>query len=197
VTALQLYIDFKSPGSYLALKPTLALLEKTKATAQWLPFMTKQRPIPLEKENETRGETHSRVRENARRETHLLYAGLQSTAMHFPASPGNTDLALAALVYTQKVYTQNDPLRFVRAAYEAYWINGLDLADSQVINDLLQDNGYDAKAFDAEHHLQLLQESQTAAEASGVVEAPAYLIQDNLFIGREHLPWITELLTNG
>jgi 2-hydroxychromene-2-carboxylate isomerase len=192
VTALQLYIDFKSPGSYLALKPTLAVLDKTKATAQWLPFKTKQRQMPVKKENETRGETHSRVRENARRETHSLYADLQSTAMHFPAVPGNTDLALAALIYAR-----NDPLAFISAAYEAYWITGLDLADNKVISDLLQDNGYDANAFDAEHHLQLLQESQTATEESGVVDAPAYLIQDNVFIGREHLPWITELLTSG
>ena len=192
MTALQLYIDFKSPGSYLALKPTLALLDKTKASAQWLPFNTKQRPIPLKKEDETRSETHSRVRENARLDTHLLYAGLQATQMHFPDSPGNADLALAALVYTG-----NDPVAFIKAAYEAYWVTNLDLADREVISSLLKDNGYDDKAFDAEHYLKLQQESQAAAEASGIVDAPAYLIGDNIFIGREHLPWIAELLASG
>jgi len=192
VATLDLYIDFKSPASYLAFKPTLALLNQTKANAHWKPIKTKQRSIPAESENESRGETHTRVRENARRSMHLFYADLQSTQMRFADPPGDSDLALAALLYTQ-----NHPIPFITAAYEAYWVSNLDLADEEVVSSLLRANGYDDLAFDSQHYLALQQESQASAEAAGIFDAPGYLIEDNVFIGREHLPWIAELLTNG
>jgi 2-hydroxychromene-2-carboxylate isomerase len=36
--------------------------------------------------------------------------------------------------------------------------------------------------------------AQDAAEEAGIVGAPAYVIADQIFVGREHLPWIEELV---
>ena len=32
------------------------------------------------------------------------------------------------------------------------------------------------------------------AEESGIFESPSYIIADQLFVGREHLPWIGSLI---
>lgn len=186
---LQLYIDFASPASYLALQPTLALIHEMPVDVQWRPFKTSQHAIDEQKPNETRGETHKRVREKARRAMHMMYAGLLKVPMQFPTTPGSCDLALAALLYTQP-----QPLPFIQAAFTAYWVEQQDLSDNQVIGSLLDDNGYDAAAFDAQHYLAELESSQTGFIEAGIVDAPAFVIGEHIFIGREHLPWIAELL---
>ena len=192
MTELELYIDFASPSSYLALRPTLALIEKLKmqpVEVQWRPFKTTQHAIPEEKDNETRGETHKRIREIARRDMHLMYAEMLKTPMRFRAVPGSCDLALAALLYTQP-----HPLPLIQAGYEAYWVEQLDLNDLQVVAGLLKDNGYDEVAFDAEKYLGEMASAQSHFIEAGIVDAPGFVVQEHIFIGREHLPWITELL---
>ena len=186
---LQLYIDFASPASYLALQPTLALIRDMPVEVKWWPFRTGQHALAEQKANETRGEAHKRVRENARRDMHEMYASLLNVPMHFPTTPGNCDLALAALLYTQP-----KPLPFIQAAYTAYWVAQQDLNDQQVVGSLLEDNGYDAAAFDAQHYLAELEGSQTGFIEAGIVDAPAFVVGEHIFIGREHLPWITEML---
>jgi len=187
---MDIYIDFKSPAAYLALKPTLALLADFAITAQWRPYRTQQKPVPAEKPEESRGETHIRVREIARRNMHLKYAGIQGTAMRFPDEPGQTDLALCALMHVQ-----HDPVPFIDAAFTAYWVEHADLANPQVLGKLLSDTGYDTASFDPQSLLVGLEKEQLEAEQLGVVDTPAYVLAGTVFIGREHLPWIRELLS--
>lgn len=189
MATLDVYLDFKSPGAYLAVKPTLTLIETLRPTVQWLPFVSSQRALPPVRTVESRGETHIRVREKAKRETHLKYARLQNTPMEFPASPGCTDLALAALLYANA-----DPVPFIQSAYHAYWVDQLDLNDPNVVDTLLRDAGHDPDAFAAEEFLAELPAVQSKAEELGIVDAPAYLIDDGVFIGREHLPWLRHSL---
>lgn len=189
---LNIYLDFKSPGAYLAMRPTLALLERLNQSAntKWLPYNTMQQRIPPKREDENKGERHRRVRALARQNTHLLYADIQGVPMSFSEIPGNTDLALAALLFVQE-----DPLRFIHAAFAAYWAQQRDLNNAQVVAELLQAQGYEADKFDAERALQNLKEHQSQTEEQGVVDAPAYVLHEQMFIGREHLPWVEELLT--
>ena len=41
-----------------------------------------------------------------------------------------------------------------------------------------------------------LEAMQLTSEELGVVDTPAYVIDGQVFIGREHLPWVRELLQN-
>jgi 2-hydroxychromene-2-carboxylate isomerase len=190
---LDLYIDFGSPGAYLAFKPTLALITDFKLDVRWLPYATKQTPIPAVTADENRGETHRRVRATARQQTHLKYAHLQNTPMHFADEPGNTRLAMAALLYVQERSTQARVEDFVTGAYHAYWADQLDLDDTTVITNLLEQSGYDATEFNGSY-LEKLDEHQLTSEDRGVIDTPAYVIEEQVFIGREHLPWLREIL---
>ena len=45
---LRLYIDFKSPGAYLAVTPSLKLAEEFGLTVDWRPINTRQEELPPE-----------------------------------------------------------------------------------------------------------------------------------------------------
>jgi 2-hydroxychromene-2-carboxylate isomerase len=188
-TAITVYIDFKSPQAYLALKPTLQLAAEENLEIHWLPYRSKQPTIVPQQENETRGESHVRVRQQQRHQTCLKYAAIQNMPMVFPAVPGSTDCALAALLSVNA-----EPLEFIRAAFEAYWRQGLDLDNAAVVAELLVASGCDAERFAAADSATTLAEFQASAEELGVFDTPMYLLDDQLFLGREQLPWIKSLL---
>ena len=184
-----LYTDFKSPAAYLALKPTLALIEEYSLDTKWLPYITKQEAIQAQQEIESKTETHFRVRAIARRDTHLRYAEVQGTQMNIPDVPGETDLALAALLLMNE-----DPVPFIESAFRAYWTEGADLNDEATVRGLLEASGYEPNQFDLAGARAKLPDHQLATEEAGVVDTPAYVIDGQIFIGREHLPWIRSLL---
>ena len=187
---MRIYIDFKSAPAYLAMQPTLALLERLGVTAEWLPYDARQAAIPPASDQETRGETHVRVRAEQRRETNLRYAAVQQLPMFYRDDPGSTRCALSALLVLEE-----DPLSFIRAAFAAYWQEGRDLDDAEVVGDLLACSYPGAVAFDPELSLPLLDSHHLAAEEFGLFDTPLYVIGDEMFLGREQLPWIESLLS--
>jgi 2-hydroxychromene-2-carboxylate isomerase len=191
LSTLRIYIDFKSGPAYLAMKPTLALLERHGVRAEWLPFDTRQAPIPPARAGESRGETHIRVRQEQRRRTCLKYAAIQGIPMVYPAEPGHTRCALAALLHVS-----GDPLPFIAAAYAAYWRDGLDLDNAGVVSRLLSEWGCDTASFDPADYNGLLECKQIEAEELGVFDTPMYVLGGELFLGREQLPLIETLLAN-
>ncbi|MBU2646556.1 DsbA family protein [bacterium] len=186
---LKIYLDFKSPMFYLAYKPTLAMIERHQMVPEWIPFRSIQEPVPLRLAEETKTQTHLRIRAEARLKTHLMYAEYQKLPMKFPPVPGETDLALAALLHLQ-----TDPGNFIQAALEAYWIKNADLNSFEVVSSILSDVGIDPAQCDFATYLTELEAIQKDAWDGGVVDAPAYVIGGQVFIGREHFPWIESLI---
>ena len=81
-------------------------------------------------------ETHIRVREEMRRRMHQRYARGQQLPLEFRDTPGNTNLALAALLPLQQQST--DALhRYLNVAFHAYWNSAADLNELKTVNDLL------------------------------------------------------------
>lgn len=186
---ITLYTDFKSPAAYLSLKPTLALIDQYGVDIRWLPYNTKQETLPVQSDTESKSETHFRIRATLRRDTHLRYAETQSSPMIFRDVPGETDSALAALLALD-----GDPLPFIQSAFNAYWAGEDDLNDGATVHRLLDETGCTLSTEALDDALEKLPAHQLAAEENGVVDAPAYVIDDQIFIGREHLPWIRSLI---
>jgi len=189
MTSIDIYIDFKSPAAYLALAPTRALLKSTGTRATWHPFNTRLSTIPEQRADENKGEKHRRVRALARRDVHLLYAEVQNLPMVFQDEPFEAELALAVLQSLDKGVDA-----FIDAAFKAYWQDLQDLNDPVVVAALLQDLKLNIPLPDTQSVNQILDEAALAAQDNGVIEAPGYVVAGQVFIGREHLPWIEELL---
>lgn len=185
---LRVYIDFKSAPSYLALKPTLALAERLAIEIDWKPFRTTERKMTSLDPDETVGQRHRRIRDEAQRKTAIKYAAHQGIDLRFPDHPDCTDLALSALSVIE-----TDPLPFIHAAFHAYWQDRADLDDPATVRRLIDTTGTRLGA-DLSEICDRIEIAQSEAEADGIVGAPAYVIAEQIFIGREHLPWIEELV---
>lgn len=185
---LTVFIDFKSPGAYLAIAPTVALAERYGLTIDWRPFRTVERDVPKLGKEETVGESHRRVRAAALRAQAVTYAKRQGIDLKFPEHLGVTDLALGALARFD-----GDPLPFIEAAFDAYWEAHANLDDPDVVAELLAKSG--TSMSDSPEALRAaLETALDAADEVGIVGAPAYVIDEQIFVGREHLPWIEEIV---
>tara|TARA_R110000824_G_scaffold209_24_gene1172 strand:+ start:18515 stop:19090 length:576 start_codon:yes stop_codon:yes gene_type:complete len=184
---LTVFIDFKSPASCLALEPTLALARKTGVHIDWLPFSVRPFSIPEEQAGEAVGERHRRVRAIAQRDTLLHYAAVQGRKMHFAKTPAESETALAAMAGID-----TDPVPFIRAAFAAYWTEQADLDDETVVAALF--SSLNMPLPDMQSAREKLISIRARAEESGIFESPSYVIADQLFVGREHLPWIGSLI---
>lgn len=85
-----------------------------------------------------------------------------------------------------------NPIDYIRVAFSAYWDSQRDLNSAQVVRDIIETSGasYGGELSTA---LDSLGAAQQHAEAEVIVHAPAYVIDGQIFIGRQHLPWIEEI----
>lgn len=185
---LTLYIDFKSADAYLAMKPTLALAERHGLAIDWRPFKTLQREVPRPGENESVGARHRRVRAAAERAVATKYAAHQGIELRYPVPHGVTDLALGVLACLE-----GDKRPFIAAAFDAYWSDHADLNAAATVSQLIAKTGASFSG-DLDAARAALTAAQAAAEAAGIIATPAYVFADQIFVGREHLPWIEELV---
>lgn len=185
---LTIYVDFKSAASYLALDPTLTMIEDTGVAARWLPFSSRPFKIPDEKADENIGERHRRVRAIAQRDAHLHYAAVQKIDLQFPNNPKFSDTALAALAVLD-----GDPVPFIRAAFKAYWSDQADLDDQNTVSQLLKNCRCEIPDWPAA--MAALQAVRENAAEQKVFETPTFLIDGQIFVGREHMPWIRSIIT--
>lgn len=186
---LTLYVDFKCPASYLAFRPTIELGVRCGCDVDWQPYCSRSQTIPREKANETRGETHRRVRAFQRRNTHLRYAKAQGIQMAFAESPHESRMALAAL-NCELV----EPLSYIEAAFHAYWAEGANLDDTSTVQALLKDTGNSASTGKLQDAYTALADHQAKSEEKGIFTTPMYKLEDQLFLGREHIPLIERTL---
>lgn len=182
---LTVYLDFKCPASFLALHPIFDLVAETGIEVTWKPFRSRQTKIPGWHDDETRGETHRRVRAIQRRDTHKHYAELRGLEMHFRDDPGSSDAALAALTLELK-----NARRFVRTAFKFYWMSDFDLNDEARVLGLLAASGNFFERDELKAACEAFEDYQTQAEEDGIFTTPTFKLGDQIFVGREHLPLI-------
>jgi len=187
---LQFYLDIKCPASYLALGPTLGLLKRYEIKIDWKPFRSRQETILEPLADESKAYRHRRVRGLQRRATHLKYAQIQGLPMQFRAKSGDSDAALAALSCDL-----SNPIAFLQKAFAAYWEAGVDINDAKLIRDMLLASDNKSAAERLADAIAGFDAYQSATEEAGIFWTPTYFIDGQLFIGREHLPWIEKLIT--
>ena len=118
------------------------------------------------------------------------YANLRSMTVRGPQKIWDSSLAAIGLLYAQKQGKFRD---YNDKVYELFWRRELDIEDPLVIKSVLTETNVDAanfNAFAAEEGPVLHKKIRTEAEEQGIFGVPTYVLNDEIFWGREHLPLI-------
>ena len=192
---LTVAVDIKSPECYLALAPTRALARDLDLDIDWLPIVTApRRPAP---EGDDRGSRHKRHRAAYRERDLARYARAAGLSLRNPErnpkrnperSPDSSLVGAAMLA--AKARSADALQAFLDLAFERYWKAELDIEDRDAVAALLREVGV-ANPPQASDAFTALQDSLAAA---GLFDAPAYLVDEEVFFGRAHLPMIRWIL---
>jgi 2-hydroxychromene-2-carboxylate isomerase len=198
------YTDYKSPYAYLATAPSWALADECGAELEWRPYIL---DIPAFL-GSARVDAQGQVLEEARnghqwRRVRYSYMDCRRQARKVGLTIRGTQkiwdssLAAAGMLFAQRA--GGDVFRrYHDQVFERFWKRDLDIEDTALLAGLLRDLGAggdftrDAAALRDE-----VAAISRAAEETNVFGVPSFVIDGELFWGREHLPDIRALLRPG
>jgi 2-hydroxychromene-2-carboxylate isomerase len=201
--SMSVYIDLKSPYAYLALEPTRALAHGTGIALDWLPYVL---DIPSYL-GAARVDAAGTVIESARSDAQWRkvryaymdarrYATLRGLTIRGTQKIWDTTLFGKTLLWTKQTAAGRiDAL--LDALYEPFWRRALDAESPDVLRALLSRLAIPTDGFDdyvAGPGHDDLARVMDEAHARGVFGVPSYVLDDELFFGREHLPLIRRRL---
>lgn len=196
-TTIDLYIDHKSPYAYLAVAPAWELERDFDVTLDWLPY-TLDIPAFLgsaEVDKDGAVIAQNRTAHQWRRVKYSYmdarrYANLCGLAIRGPQKIWDSSLSGIGLLWARMrggVRTYND------IVYERFWQRALDIEDPDVIERVLSESGIDTTGFAAwaaGEGRALHDRVRAQAESRGVFGVPTFVLDGELFWGREHLALI-------
>ncbi len=111
----------------------------------------------------------------------------------------NPDVSVAAIgMLWVKARAPQSLRAYLRSVFAEYWRGALDIEAAAAIEAIMRSIGVETSGWAA----YLQEPGRTAFElmssklrAAGVFDVPAYVIEGELFFGRQHLPMIRWLLT--
>jgi 2-hydroxychromene-2-carboxylate isomerase len=197
------YTDYKSPYAYLAKDPSYDLERDLPVRLEWRPYIL---DIP-QYLGSARIDEQGQVIEQDRnphqwRRVRYSYMDCRRQArkrglvIRGTRKIWDSSLAAAGMLYAQR-YGDAVFRRYHDSIFERFWKRELDIDDAAVIAGVLAKAGAkDAAAFPAwtaEGRAQVAAISREA-EAAGVFGVPTFVLDGEIFWGREHLPDIREML---
>jgi 2-hydroxychromene-2-carboxylate isomerase len=200
---LIIYIDFKSPYAYLAKDPSWALADELKLDIDWRPF-TLDIPSYL---GSARLDKENRVVESQRTDTQWRavkaaygdvrrYGSLHKLVVRGTTKIWDSSLAAIGMLWAKRHGTS--VLRaYMGATYERFWKRDLDIEDVSIIEGVLQETGANTEKFReylSGEGRELHDLIQRSAFDAGIFGVPTFIVDRELFFGREHLPRIKWIL---
>ncbi len=197
---IRVALDPRHPLAYLALHPTIAFADSMKHSVDvdWVPIdVPALNPPSPPAEGDDRGVRHRRLRAQSIAREIEVYGAAQGLTLREPYRSGSSEAARRAWLWLRDRHPDR-LVAFLVAMFRDYWSVRLDVSDSAAIADRIAASGGDAPGFmlwqDDEGRLA----SETIARelaASGIFQTPAYLLDGEVFYGRQHLSmlrWIVE-----
>ena len=201
---LDMYIDFKSPYTYLAIKPSKKFAKDLELEINWLPYVL---DIP-EYLGSAKVDNKGKVLESNRNDHQWRrvrysymdcrrYANLRKMTVLGPQKIWNTRLVSIALLWVQK---QNPLLveDFIDHIFVNFWKRELDIENFDIVETTIEKCGISHSGFkewEKNTGKKELDTIMNKAHEKGVFGVPSYLIGDELFWGREQIPLIRARIT--
>jgi len=113
---------------------------------------------------------------------------------HFPI---NTLVLMRGAVGYQ-LHSEHELLRYLDAMFTAIWVDQRNLADEQVLTEVLVAAGLDAEQFRAlvteDSVKNVLKANTEEAVQRGVFGAPTFFVDDEMFFGQDRLGFVEDAL---
>jgi len=197
------YIDYKSPYAYLAKDPAYELARDFPVRLDWLPYrldipsflgsarLDESGRVVEEHRNPHQWRRVKYSYMDCRRQARKADLVIRGTQKIWDSS-----LALIGMLYAKR---QGDAVlrRYHDMTFERFWKRELDIEDPAIMTAVLAEAGADAAPFAgyaAGEGREALERACREAEAMGVFGVPSFVIDGELFWGREHLSDIREML---
>src|SRR5260370_22019212 len=197
---LAVAIDFKSPQAYLAIGPTCALADELGITIDWRPLVVMPSKITAAPHSEDdRGARHRRFRADYLERDIGRYAADRGLALGALHRRIDSTLAAIGLLWAARQGPSLARL-YIERVFKRYWQHDLDIEDDRSIRALLTQIGASVSRFEefvkGDGRAKLAQ-IQSELRDKGVFEVPTYLLDDDIFLGRQHIPLIRSRLSGG
>ena len=201
---LIVYLDVKSPYAFVSVKPTLALEQELGLQFDWRPY-TLDIPSYLGSARKEKGkvvESSGRSPKiwNAIRYAYMdarRYAELQGYTLKGTDKIWDSSLANMGILFVNLHFRDRIP-DYLEAVFPPFWRRELDIEDIGVIKDCLEMAGVDSSDFQTfvtragkQMHDHILDHRFEA----GMYGVPTYVLDNSVFFGREHLPYIRWVLS--
>jgi 2-hydroxychromene-2-carboxylate isomerase len=200
---VSVYVDYKSPYAYLAKDLAYELARDFPVRLDWQPYVL---DIPSFLGSARLDESGRVVEENrnAHQWRRVKYSYLdcrrqarkRGLVIRGPQKIWNSQIALIGMLYAKR---QGEAVlrRYHDITFERFWKRELDIEDPAVVTAVVAEAGADTAGFEsylAGEGAAELQRLCREAEEKGVFGVPSFILDGELFWGREHLPDIRDLL---
>lgn len=191
---LEFFFDYGSPYSYLANHRLAELSERTGVEIVHRPMLlggvfkaTRNHSPALEPIEAKRSYSGLALRRSAE-----AYGAVFRGNKHFPI---NTLMLMRTAVAAQR---QGVFETYHRTVYPAFWVDGLDLGNEDVLAGVLTGAGVDAaKLAELRGRDEIKNELRSTTDEAvsrGVFGAPSFFLGDQLFFGADHLFFVEQAL---
>ena len=196
---LAVYIDFKSPYAYLAIEPTRRLASEMQIEIDWYPFVL---DIPsylgsarLDKTGRVEQQSRSQEQWSGVKYAYYdcrRYANLRGLTIRGTEKIWDTTTAAIGMLWAKR---QGPEVlqAYIDNVYQPFWRRELDLEDIAVVEGVLAGAGAATAGFVSYARDEGKQENadlQAAAFDRGIFGVPTYVVGQDMYFGREHLPRI-------
>jgi 2-hydroxychromene-2-carboxylate isomerase len=204
--SLSVYIDFKSPYAYLALAPTRHLARELNIAVNWLPFVL---DIPsylgsakLDQSGQVAEQTRSPAQWSGVKYAYYdcrRYANLRNLTIRGTVKIWDSNLAAIGMLWARE---QGDEIlqNYIDGIYVPFWRRELNIESLEEVMRVLAESGATVNGFDQFARNRGAEQNRSLQETSfgrGIFGVPTYLVGDDFYFGREHLPRIRWLLEGG
>jgi 2-hydroxychromene-2-carboxylate isomerase len=200
---VMVYIDYKSPYAYLAKDPAYELERDFPVRLDWLPYVLDIPSFLGSARVDARGGVIEEQR-NAHQWRRVRYsymdcrrqANKRGLTIRGPQKIWDSTLAACGMLWAKR---HGDAVlrRYHDVVFERFWKRELDIEDPEVVGAVLSEAGAEEasfRAYAAEEGREEVDRICREAEAKGVFGVPSFVVDGELFWGREHLPDIRAML---
>lgn len=196
---LTVLLDLRHPLAYLALHPTIEMARDEGLEIDWWPVRAPTLKAPsMPSPDDDRGIRHRRIRAQAIAREIETYADAQGLVLRDYYRDADPTAVYVGWLWLRE-HGRARLEDYLSEVFRAYWALELDPGDERAISRIIANLGADAAGFEAwavdrgPANVSAVAEA-LAGRGLGGGSAPAYLIDDEVFLGRQHLPMIRWML---